>query len=42
MKHTLSYIEPDSGKVRFVYRPVHDYTLDEKEFKRIPPKRRVY
>ena len=41
MKHTLSWLEADSGKVRFDYRPVHMFTLTD-EVKVIPPKKRVY
>lgn len=43
MKHTNSTI-PDlsSGKVELEYREVHLYTLDEKEFPTVPPKKRVY
>jgi succinate dehydrogenase / fumarate reductase flavoprotein subunit len=41
LKHTLSWIDPATGAVRFDYRPVHLYTLtDEVEF--VPPKKRVY
>ncbi len=43
MKHTNSLM-PDlkSGKVELEYRPVRSYTLDEKEFPTVPPKKRVY
>jgi succinate dehydrogenase/fumarate reductase flavoprotein subunit len=43
MKHTNSTM-PDlnSGKVEIEYRPVRMYTLDEKEFPVVPPKKRVY
>ena len=43
MKHTNSTI-PDlkSGKVELEYREVHLYTLDEKDFPTVPPKKRVY
>ena len=43
MKHTNSTI-PDlnTGKVELEYREVHLYTLDEKEFPTVPPKKRVY
>jgi len=43
MKHTNSTIpDMDSGKVKLEYRDVHSYTLDEKEFPTVPPKKRVY
>ena len=41
MKHTLSWMETDSGKVNFDYRPVHMNTLTD-EVETIPPKKRVY
>lgn len=41
MKHTLSWLETDSGKVSFDYRPVHMNTLTD-EIEPIPPKKRVY
>ena len=41
MKHTLSWLEPGSGKVAFDYRPVHLNTLTD-EVEAIPPKKRVY
>ena len=41
MKHTLSWLDPDSGRVDFNYRPVHLYTLTD-EVKTVPPKKRVY
>lgn len=31
-----------SGKVHLEYREVHSFTLDEKEFPTVPPKKRVY
>lgn len=41
MKHTLAWIDEDSGKVTIDYRPVHTYTLtDDVEY--IPPKERTY
>jgi succinate dehydrogenase / fumarate reductase flavoprotein subunit len=41
MKHTLAWLDPQSGEVRIDYRPVHAYTLtDEVEY--IKPKARVY
>jgi len=41
MKHTLAWLDPETGKVRIDYRPVHTYTLtDDVEY--IPPKARTY
>jgi succinate dehydrogenase (ubiquinone) flavoprotein subunit len=40
MKHTLAYF--DGAKTILKDRPVHDYTLDEKECKAVPPFERVY
>ena len=41
MKHTLAWLDPETGKTRIDYRPVHTYTLtDEVEY--IKPKARVY
>jgi succinate dehydrogenase / fumarate reductase flavoprotein subunit len=41
MKHTLAWLDLDSGDTRIDYRPVHTYTLtDEAEY--IEPKARVY
>ena len=42
MKHTLSYMNTPSDKVRLDYRPVHYYTLDEAECPVVPPAKRVY
>ncbi|KYR03075.1 succinate dehydrogenase [Tieghemostelium lacteum] len=42
MKHTLSYLDVNTGKVKLVYRPVVSHTLDENEMKSIPPAKRVY
>lgn len=42
MKHTLTYFDEDKGRVKIDYRPVHTHTLDENEFKPIPPQKRVY
>ncbi|KAL9642222.1 hypothetical protein ABK040_007223 [Willaertia magna] len=42
MKHTLSKLDLDTGKVTLDYRPVHNYTLDENEWQYIPPFKRVY
>jgi len=41
MKHSLSWLEPKAGTVRFDYRPVHMYTLT-KDVEVVPPKKRTY
>lgn len=41
MKHTLSWYDPDSRKVKINYRPVHNYTMSD-EIEYIKPKKRVY
>ena len=41
MKHTLAWLDPDTGKVRLDYRPVHTYTLSN-DVEYIPPKARTY
>ncbi len=41
MKHTLSWIDTPTRKVKLGYRPVHDYTLS-KDIGYIKPKARVY
>jgi succinate dehydrogenase / fumarate reductase flavoprotein subunit len=41
MKHTLAWLDSDTGKVRIDYRPVHNYTLTN-EVEYIPPKARTY
>ena len=41
MKHTLAWLDPDTGKVRLDYRPVHTYTLTN-DVEYIPPKARTY
>jgi succinate dehydrogenase / fumarate reductase flavoprotein subunit len=41
MKHTLSWLDPDTGKVTIDYRPVHTYTLTN-DVSYIEPKKRVY
>ena len=41
MKHTLSWCDPVTGKVKLDYRPVHTYTLS-KDIDYIKPKARVY
>jgi succinate dehydrogenase / fumarate reductase, flavoprotein subunit len=41
MKHTIAWLDNDTGAVKIDYRPVHMYTLtDEAEV--VPPKPRVY
>lgn len=40
-KHTLTWIDPKTGKVTIDYRPVIDHTLDE-ECKTVPPAIRSY
>jgi len=42
MKHTLSYLDVETGKVTLEYRPVVLKTLDESEMQTIPPAKRVY
>jgi len=42
MKHTLSWHDMDTGKVRLDYRKVTATTLDENECKPVPPVDRVY
>lgn len=42
MKHTLSHVDPETGKIQIDYRPVHYYTMDEKEFPTVEPAKRVY
>lgn len=41
-KHTLSYIDDNTGKVRLEYRPVIDETLDQGECATVPPAVRSY
>jgi succinate dehydrogenase / fumarate reductase, flavoprotein subunit len=41
MKHTLSWFDTKTGKVRLDFRPVHTYTLSN-DVEYIPPKARVY
>jgi hypothetical protein len=40
MKHTLSWFDPDAGKVTLGYRPVESKTLDENECASVPPVKR--
>jgi succinate dehydrogenase (ubiquinone) flavoprotein subunit len=42
MKHTLAYMNVDSGKVTLDYRPVHMKTLNPEEMDTVPPAKRVY
>ena len=42
MKHTLTTIDSQTGKVDIKYRNVINTTLDENEFPAIPPMKRVY
>ncbi|HEX5378637.1 MAG TPA: succinate dehydrogenase flavoprotein subunit [Phenylobacterium sp.] len=41
MKHTLSWVDDATGKVKLDYRPVHDFTMTD-EIAPFPPKARVY
>src|SRR6516162_3827205 len=41
MKHTLTWLDPKTGKVTLDYRPVHTYTLTN-DVAYIEPKKRVY
>ena len=41
MKHTLTWFDDKTGKVKIDYRPVHDYTMTN-DIAPIPPKARVY
>jgi succinate dehydrogenase / fumarate reductase flavoprotein subunit len=41
MKHTLSWLNNETGDVKLDYRPVHSYTLSN-DVEYIPPKKRVY
>lgn len=42
MKHTLTTIDKNSGKVDISLRDVNMNTLDENEFPSVPPMKRVY
>jgi len=42
MKHSLSWFNEDTGKTTLGYRPVNEFTLDEKEFAYVPPFKRTY
>src|SRR5437588_4689280 len=41
MKHTLSWLDPVTGKITIDYRPVHTYTLTN-DVAYVEPKKRVY
>ncbi|XP_049586342.1 succinate dehydrogenase [ubiquinone] flavoprotein subunit, mitochondrial [Syngnathus scovelli] len=41
-KHTMSYVEPKTGKVTLEYRPVIDHSLDEQDCAHVPPAIRSY
>ncbi|XP_048849698.1 succinate dehydrogenase [ubiquinone] flavoprotein subunit, mitochondrial [Brienomyrus brachyistius] len=41
-KHTLSYVEPKTGKVTLEYRPVIDSSLNEEDCAAVPPAIRSY
>jgi len=41
-KHTLSHVDPETGKVTLTYRPVIDHTLDKQECGTVPPAVRSY
>uniref|UniRef100_A0A665T389 Succinate dehydrogenase [ubiquinone] flavoprotein subunit, mitochondrial n=1 Tax=Echeneis naucrates TaxID=173247 RepID=A0A665T389_ECHNA len=41
-KHTMSYVDPKSGKVTLEYRPVIDSSLDEQDCAHVPPAIRSY
>jgi succinate dehydrogenase / fumarate reductase, flavoprotein subunit len=41
MKHSLSWLDIETGKVTIDYRPVHTYTLTN-DVSYIEPKKRVY
>lgn len=41
-KHTMTWINFDSGEIHLSYRPVTDKTLDENEAPHVPPIPRIY
>ena len=41
MKHTLAWLDPETGHARLDYRPVHTYTLSN-DVEYFPPKARTY
>lgn len=42
MKHTMTWMDPETGKVKIEYRDVITETLDQEEFATVPPMDRVY
>lgn len=42
MKHSLTYLNPETGEVEIKYRPVMGMTLDASECSPVPPMKRVY
>jgi succinate dehydrogenase/fumarate reductase flavoprotein subunit len=42
MKHTISYVDVQTGKVSLDYRPVHDQPLPDGEMHHVAPVKRVY
>ena len=42
LKHTISYEDPNTHKIKLDYRPVHMKTMDESEMKSVPLKQRTY
>lgn len=42
LKHTLCWVDKDTGRTRIAYRPVHMYTLDSNEAAPILPQQRKY
>ena len=42
MKHTITHMNLETGKVDISYKSVNNFTLDEEEFSYVPPKERVY
>jgi succinate dehydrogenase (ubiquinone) flavoprotein subunit len=42
MVHSVAYFDERTGKTEVKYRPIHYYTLDEKECSVVPPVARVY
>jgi succinate dehydrogenase / fumarate reductase flavoprotein subunit len=41
MKHTVVWLDYETGESKFDYRPVHGYTLTD-EVEAVPPKKRTY
>lgn len=42
LKHTVSFFDSETGKVKLDYRPVHLHTLDENEMPTVATSKRVY